>query len=77
MTANPRIAIDAMAKSATANPRIAIDAMGGDIGPAVIVAGMSRARRKQASLRFELYGDENLIKPELAAHANLAGIVTV
>ena len=64
-------------KAVTANPRIAIDAMGGDIGPAVIVAGMARARRKQASLRFELFGDEKLIKPELAKQANLAGIVTV
>ena len=61
----------------TANPRIAIDAMGGDIGPAVIVAGMARARRKQASLRFELYGNEKLIKPELAKQNNLAGVVTV
>ena len=32
--------------------------MGGDIGPAVIVAGMARARRKDRALRFDLYGDE-------------------
>ena len=28
-----------------ASPRIAIDAMGGDSGPAVMVAGVARARR--------------------------------
>ena len=66
-----------MAKAAITNPRIAIDAMGGDIGPAVMIAGMARAHRKQASLRFELYGNEALIAPELAQQANLAGVVTV
>ena len=40
------------------SPRIAIDAMGGDIGPAVMVAGMARARRKDRSLRFDVFGDE-------------------
>ena len=37
------------------SPRIAIDAMGGDIGPAVMVAGMARARRKDRALRFDVY----------------------
>jgi glycerol-3-phosphate acyltransferase PlsX len=59
------------------SPRIAIDAMGGDIGPAVIVAGMARARRKDRSLTFELYGDEQKIAPELAKHQPLASVVTV
>ena len=40
------------------SPRIAIDAMGGDIGPAVMIAGMARARRKDRALSFEVYGDE-------------------
>ena len=75
--ANPRIAIDSMAKAVSKSPRIAIDAMGGDIGPATIVAGMDRARRKNSSLRFELYGDETAINLELAKHANLAGTVNV
>ena len=77
MTATPHIADDAAAKAVSANPRIAIDAMGGDIGPAVIVAGMALARRKNSSLRFELFGDEALITPELAAHSDLSGAVTV
>ncbi|HET9354750.1 MAG TPA: phosphate acyltransferase, partial [Sphingomicrobium sp.] len=58
-------------------PRIAIDAMGGDIGPAVIVGGMSRARRANRSLRFELYGDAKAIEPELARYKGLAQAVTV
>jgi glycerol-3-phosphate acyltransferase PlsX len=57
--------------------RIAIDAMGGDTGPAAMVAGMSRARRKNAGICFELYGDEKLIAPELDRHPNLKGAVNV
>jgi glycerol-3-phosphate acyltransferase PlsX len=45
------------------SPRIAIDAMGGDIGPAVMIAGMARARRKDRSLRFDLFGDEAQLPP--------------
>ena len=59
------------------SPRIAIDAMGGDIGPAVIVAGMARARRKDRSLRFELFGDEKLIGKELEKHRPLQEVVTI
>ena len=40
---------------------VAIDAMGGDVGPSVIVAGMARARRTDKALRFDLYGDEQII----------------
>ena len=51
------------------SPRIAIDAMGGDIGPAVMIAGMARARRKDRSLRFEVFGDEAQIAPGWPASA--------
>jgi len=51
--------------------------MGGDIGPATIVAGIARARRKSSALRFELFGDEAQIKPEIAKHKGLAGAVNV
>ena len=61
----------------TVSPRIAIDAMGGDVGPAVIVAGLARARRKHPGLAFDLYGDEALITPELAKHRTLAEAVTI
>jgi glycerol-3-phosphate acyltransferase PlsX len=58
-------------------PRIAIDAMGGDIGPAVMIAGMARARRRDKSLRFELFGDESKIAPELEKHRPLVEAVTI
>lgn len=59
------------------SPRIAIDAMGGDIGPAVMIAGMARARRKDRALSFDLYGDERLVKPELRRHVSLEGAVAI
>jgi len=58
-----------------ASPRIAIDAMGGDIGPAVILAGIARARRTDRALRFQVFGDKSLIGPELARHKGLADVV--
>ena len=60
-----------------AGPRIAIDAMGGDTGPAAIVAGIARARRRDNSLHFLIYGDEKLIQDELRKHGRLAPEVTV
>ncbi|WP_265571616.1 phosphate acyltransferase PlsX [Sphingomicrobium nitratireducens] len=60
-----------------ASPRIAIDAMGGDVGPATMVAGAAIARRRDSSLVFDLYGDESLIGPELAAHPGLASACTL
>jgi glycerol-3-phosphate acyltransferase PlsX len=59
------------------SPRIAIDAMGGDIGPAVMVAGMARARRRDRALRFEVFGDEAKIAPELAKHQPLVDSVVL
>ena len=51
--------------------------MGGDIGPAVMIAGMARARRKDRSLRFDLFGDEAQIAPELAKHQPLVDAVSL
>jgi glycerol-3-phosphate acyltransferase PlsX len=59
------------------SPRIAIDAMGGDIGPAVMIAGMARARRQDRSLRFDVYGDEKLIRAELEKHRPLMDVTIV
>src|SRR5688500_10321137 len=59
------------------SPRIAIDAMRGDLGPAVMIAGMARARRKDRSLSFEVFGDENRIRPELEKHRPLLEAVTL
>ena len=44
-------------------PRIAIDAMGGDTGPAAMIAGASRALRKDPALQFTFYGDERQTNP--------------
>ena len=57
------------------NPRIAIDAMGGDTGPVAMVAGAARARRREQSLRFLIFGDEALVGPEIERHAGLAKAV--
>src|SRR4051794_1744713 len=54
-------------------PRIAIDAMGGDAGPAVMIAGASRALRKDSALEFTFYGDERQVEAQIAAHGNLSG----
>src|SRR5690348_16869802 len=53
-------------------PRIAIDAMGGDTGPAAMIAGASRALKKDAALQFTFYGDEKLVAEQLAGHRSLA-----
>lgn len=54
------------------SPRIAIDAMGGDVGPAVIVAGAARAFERRNDLCFLLFGDESAIRTEVEKHPGLA-----
>ena len=58
-------------------PRIAIDAMGGDTGPTGMVAGISRALRRDPSLEFIVYGDERQVRDEIKRHANLRNGLTV
>ncbi len=58
-------------------PRIAIDAMGGDSGPAVIVKGAARARRRRSDLCFILFGDEQAISAELVKYPDLASAVEI
>lgn len=58
-------------------PRIAIDAMGGDIGPAVIVAGCAHALRRRSDLCFMLFGDEAQITAELRKFPDLLPVVEV
>lgn len=58
-------------------PRIAIDAMGGDSGPAVIVAGAARARRRRSDLCFVLFGDEAAIRAELGKYPDLQSAVEI
>lgn len=49
-------------------PRIAIDAMGGDVGPAVMVAGAVMAQGQIPGVDFLLFGDETAIRAELSAY---------
>jgi glycerol-3-phosphate acyltransferase PlsX len=58
-------------------PRIAIDAMGGDTGVSAMVAGAARALRKDGSLQFTFFGDEQLVGAEIARHKNLPGAASV
>lgn len=58
-------------------PRIAIDAMGGDVGPAVMLAGAALAWRRRDDLSFLLFGDEPTIRAELAAHDSLAAVCEI
>src|SRR5438093_7367478 len=61
----------------TGGPRIAIDAMGGDSGTHATIAGASKARRRDPSLEFIIYGDERQVGSELKLHANLRSGITV
>ena len=58
-------------------PRIAIDAMGGDVGPAVMIAGAALAYQRRNDLSFLLFGDEAAIRTELSAHDALTGICEI
>jgi phosphate acyltransferase len=55
-------------------PRIAIDAMGGDVGPAVMLAGAALAYKRRDDLSFLLFGDGARLKAELAPHGDLARV---
>lgn len=61
----------------TEGPRIAIDAMGGDSGPAAMIGGAARALRKDASLQFAFYGDEQAVAAELEHHQPLRARSTI
>ena len=58
-------------------PRIAIDAMGGDVGPAVMLAGAARAFRRRPDLQFIMFGDEATIRGEVDRHGALASAVEI
>jgi glycerol-3-phosphate acyltransferase PlsX len=51
--------------------------MGGDSGPAVMLAGAARARRRDAEIQFLVYGDEAEVRTEVDRHAALRGAVTI
>ncbi len=45
---------------------IAIDAMGGDLGPAAVVAGISKSVAKNPKIAFLVFGPEDELKPLIA-----------
>jgi glycerol-3-phosphate acyltransferase PlsX len=51
--------------------RIALDAMGGDFGPKIVVPAASTALTRRPDVSYLFYGDEKLIRPLVAADANL------
>ena len=57
-------------------PHLAIDAMGGDGGTATLVAGVARALDHDPSLRFTLFGDEQVLAAELGRHPALRSRVS-
>jgi glycerol-3-phosphate acyltransferase PlsX len=51
--------------------------MGGDSGPDVMIAGASRALKKDPTLQFTFYGDKQKVEEQLDKHKNLQAGVTV
>ncbi|MGH6887859.1 MAG: phosphate acyltransferase PlsX [Rhizomicrobium sp.] len=50
---------------------VSVDAMGGDAGPGVILAGLTRSLVRHPAVHYVLHGDEALLKPLLARRAKL------
>ncbi|NJM30930.1 MAG: phosphate acyltransferase PlsX [Rhizobiales bacterium] len=55
----------------TDNIVIALDAMGGDQGPAMVLPGAERAAVRHPKARFLLFGDSNILTPQLDAIPSL------
>lgn len=53
------------------NLTIALDAMGGDVGPAMVIAGAELSAIRHPSYRFLLFGDEGRITPLLERNSHL------
>jgi len=51
--------------------------MGGDVGPAVMLAGAARAHQRRSDLHFMMFGDKSLIQDELAKHPSLGSAVEI
>ena len=59
------------------NLTVSIDAMGGDAGPGVVMAALSRSVVRHPAVNFIVHGDEAILKPQLARRAALAGRVEI
>src|SRR3954466_9692955 len=51
--------------------------MGGDVGPEVMLAGAARAFRRRQDLSFILFGDEPVLRTELAKHDALGAVCDI
>lgn len=51
---------------------ISVDVMGGDHGPSVTIAGIDLELSRRPEIRFELFGDESVVRPVLDAHPRVA-----
>src|SRR5476651_1995514 len=56
---------------------VSIDAMGGDAGPGIVVAALTRTVLRHPSVRFILHGDEAALTALFAKRAKLAERVTI
>ncbi|MBA3911505.1 MAG: phosphate acyltransferase PlsX [Rhodobacter sp.] len=65
--------------SAPASERvvISVDAMGGDRGPAAVVAGLADSLAQHPRMDAILHGDEAVLRPLMARHADLSARVTL
>jgi len=54
--------------------RIAIDAMGGDNGPSTVLAGADIALVRRPELRFQLFGEEKVVRPLLEGYPKLMAV---
>lgn len=57
---------DTHQKNTTERITISVDAMGGDMGPAAIVAGISKSASKNPKVRFLVFGPEEDLHPLIA-----------
>ena len=57
--------------------RIALDAMGGDVGAAVVVPGAAISLTRHPDTEFLLFGDRNVIEPQLARYPDMKSVSSV
>lgn len=56
---------------------ISVDAMGGDAGPAVVVAGLSKSAKKNPDIGFILHGPETELRALVSRRRDLQGRVEI
>lgn len=57
--------------------RIAVDAMGGDVGPAVTLAGADLSLERHPGVRYLLFGQQPLLESVLASYPRLAAAAQI